>query len=115
MKNETLQAIIDNNARFVEDHDQAYFQGHMSAQHPRVTMVGCCDSRCQVSNFGCRGCYGPAPGVIDQGAKALCAIASVIEAKGDAEVERITAEIPDVLRTFNQFAIPTSLIKRKVL
>ncbi|HQP30219.1 MAG TPA: carbonic anhydrase [Deltaproteobacteria bacterium] len=47
MKNETLQAIIDNNARFVEDHDQAYFQGHMSAQHPRVTMVGCCDSRCQ--------------------------------------------------------------------
>jgi F420-non-reducing hydrogenase small subunit len=76
---------------------------------------GGCDSRCPASNFGCRGCYGPAPGVVDQGAKALCSIASVIDAKDEAEIERITAEIPDVLRTFNQFAIPTSLIKRKVL
>jgi len=76
---------------------------------------GGCDSRCMISNFGCRGCYGPAPGVVDQGAKALCSIASVIEAKDEAEIERITAEIPDVLRTFNQFAIPSSLIVRKVL
>jgi F420-non-reducing hydrogenase small subunit len=76
---------------------------------------GGCDSRCPLSNFGCRGCYGPAPGVVDQGAKALCSIASVIEAKDEAEVERITAEIPDVLRTFNQFGIPSSLLVRKVL
>lgn len=47
MKNETLQAIIENNARFVEDHNQAYFQNHIGAQHPQVTMVGCCDSRSQ--------------------------------------------------------------------
>jgi F420-non-reducing hydrogenase small subunit len=76
---------------------------------------GGCDTRCQLSGVGCRGCYGPPPGVVDQGAKALSAIASVIEAKDEAEVERITAEIPDVLRTFNQFGIPSSLLVRKVL
>lgn len=47
MKNETLQAIIENNARFVAGHDQTYFQAHMAAQHPKVTLVACCDSRCQ--------------------------------------------------------------------
>jgi len=47
LKNEALQAVIDNNNRFVTGHDQAYFQGHMTAQHPRVTLVACCDSRCQ--------------------------------------------------------------------
>jgi F420-non-reducing hydrogenase small subunit len=76
---------------------------------------GGCDTRCQLSGVGCRGCYGPAPGVIDQGAKALCAIASIIESKDEAEIERITAEIPDVLRSFNQFGIPSSLLVRKVI
>jgi len=48
LKSEVLQTIIRNNARFVAEHDTAYFQPHMTAQHPTVTMVACCDSRCQV-------------------------------------------------------------------
>jgi len=76
---------------------------------------GGCDTRCQLSGVACRGCYGPPPGVIDQGAKAISAIASVIEAKNEAEVERIIAEIPDPLRSFNRFGIPGSLLVRKNL
>jgi len=76
---------------------------------------GGCDTRCQLSGVGCRGCYGPPPGVLDQGAKALSAIASVIEAKEEAEVQRIIDNVPDPLRSFNRFGIPGSLIARKVL
>ncbi len=76
---------------------------------------GGCDTRCQLSGVGCRGCYGPPPNVLDQGAKALSAIASVIEAKDEAEVQKIIDEVPDPLRSFNRFGIPASLITRKVI
>ena len=76
---------------------------------------GGCDTRCQNSGVACRGCYGPPPGVLDQGAKAVSAIASVIESKDDAEVERIMAELPDALRSLNRFGIPASLLRRKTL
>ncbi len=76
---------------------------------------GGCDTRCQLSGVPCRGCYGPPPNVLDQGAKAISAIASVIEAKEEAEIRRIIDEIPDPIRSFNRFGIPGSLIPRKVL
>jgi F420-non-reducing hydrogenase small subunit len=76
---------------------------------------GGCDTRCQLSGVACRGCYGPPPGVLDQGAKAVSAIASVIESKDEAEIERILAEVPDTLRSFNRFGIPASLLRRKTL
>jgi len=76
---------------------------------------GGCETRCQLSGVGCRGCYGPPPNVLDQGTKALSAIASVVEAKDEAEVKRIMDEIPDPLRSFNRFGIPASLITRKVI
>jgi F420-non-reducing hydrogenase small subunit len=53
--------------------------------------------------------------VLDQGAKALSAIASIIESKDEAEVQRIIDGVPDPLRSFNRFGIPSSLISRKVL
>ncbi len=76
---------------------------------------GGCDTRCQLSGVPCRGCYGPPSGVIDQGAKAISAIASVIEAKDEVEVERIIADIPDPLRSLNRFGIAGSLLVRKIL
>ncbi len=76
---------------------------------------GGCEARCQNSGVPCRGCYGAPAGVLDQGAKGISAIASVIEAKEEAEVQRIIDQIPDPLRSFNRFGIPASLITRKVL
>ena len=95
------------------DPDQCFLEQGFLCMGP-VTRGGC-DTRCQLSGVGCRGCYGPPPGVLDQGAKALSAIASVIEAKDEAEVQKIIDEVPDPLRSFNRFGIPSSLITRKVL
>ncbi len=95
------------------DHDTCYLeQGFLCVG--AVTRAGC-GSRCQNSGMSCRGCYGPPPGVIDQGAKALSAIASVIESKDEAEVERIISALPDPLRSFNRFGIAASLLRRKLL
>jgi len=76
---------------------------------------GGCETRCQNSGVACRGCYGPPAGVLDQGAKAVSAVASVIEAKDEAETDRIVAEIPDTLRSLNRFGIGASLLVRRTL
>ncbi len=76
-----------------------------------VTRAGC-GHRCQNSGMGCRGCYGPPPGVLDQGAKAISAIASIVEASDEIEAEKVFAGLPDVLRSLNRFGIPASLIGR---
>jgi carbonic anhydrase len=45
--NEIIRGIIENNRSFVASHHEAYFKPHMAAQHPKVTLVACCDSRVQ--------------------------------------------------------------------
>ena len=47
MVNEIIRGIIENNSSFVASHNEAYFKPHMAAQHPKVTLVACCDSRVQ--------------------------------------------------------------------
>jgi F420-non-reducing hydrogenase small subunit len=95
------------------DPDRCFLEQGFLCMGP-VTRGGC-DTRCQLSGVGCRGCYGAPAGVLDQGAKAISAIASIIEAKEEAEVQKIIDQIPDSLRSFNRFGIPASLITRKVL
>ena len=95
------------------EHETCYLEQGFLCLGP-VTRGGC-DTRCQLSGVPCRGCYGPPPGVLDQGAKAVSAIASVIESKDEAEIERILAEIPDSLRSLNRFGIAASLLRRKTL
>ena len=47
MVNKILKDIIENNSSFVTSRGEAYFKPHMAAQHPKVTLVACCDSRVQ--------------------------------------------------------------------
>ena len=54
-----------------------------------------CGVRCPNSGMPCRGCYGPLPGVVDQGAKLLCAVASIIDSKDPEEIDAILAALPD--------------------
>ncbi len=63
----------------------------------------------------CRGCYGPPPGVKDQGAKLLSAVASVIDADTEEEIERIIDDIPDPIGTFYRFGLPNSTLRRKII
>jgi F420-non-reducing hydrogenase small subunit len=70
--------------------------------------------------MGCRGCYGPLPGVEDQGAKMLSAIASVIGAgeagMEEAELEEKIGEVVDTIAdpagTFYRFSMAHSLLRR---
>lgn len=74
---------------------------------------GGCGARCLQANMPCRGCYGPPPGVVDQGVKLLSALASVMEASGEEEVERTLDQIVDPLGTFYRFSLPSSLLRRR--
>jgi len=81
---------------------------------------GGCGALCPEVDMGCRGCYGPLPGVEDQGAKMLSAIASVIDAgepgMDDAELEEkigaVVDTIADPAGTFYRFSMAHSLLKR---
>jgi F420-non-reducing hydrogenase small subunit len=84
---------------------------------------GGCGALCPQVNMGCRGCYGPMPGVEDQGAKMLSAIASVIGAGSpemeeddlEKEIEAVVNTIADPAGTFYRFSMAHSLLKRAKL
>ena len=61
----------------------------------------------------CTGCFGPTSRVKDFGAKALSAMASLLEAKGDAEILKAIESIPDPVGTFYRYSLPDSLLVRK--
>ncbi len=82
--------------------------------------VGGCGALCPQVGMGCRGCYGPLPGVADQGGKMLSALASVIGA-GEAgmeeheierQIEAAVGTIPDPAGTFYRFSMAHSLLRR---
>ncbi len=82
--------------------------------------VGGCGARCPQVGMGCRGCYGPLPGIVDQGAKALAALASVLEV-GDPSMDeddltpRIAAAVDtlaDPAGTVYRFSLAHSLLMR---
>jgi F420-non-reducing hydrogenase small subunit len=77
-----------------------------------------CGETCIRANQPCRGCFGPVDGVVDQGAKALSMIASILgledeEKMTDEEVERLINGIVDPAGTFYRFSLPASLLRRK--
>lgn len=73
-----------------------------------------CGARCPSSGIPCRGCYGPVPGVVDQGAKLLSAVSSIIDSKDPGEIERIIAGLPDFIGYAYRFGLPSALLQRSV-
>jgi F420-non-reducing hydrogenase small subunit len=73
-----------------------------------------CGVRCPNSNMPCRGCYGPAPNVVDQGAKMVSAVASIIDSKDPAEIDRILEGLPDIMGYTYRFGLPGSLLQRSL-
>ena len=76
---------------------------------------GGCGLRCIKANMPCRGCFGPPPGVIDQGAKMLSALASIYQVNDEEGVSRLINEVLDPVGTFYRFGLPDSMLKRKRL
>jgi F420-non-reducing hydrogenase small subunit len=73
-----------------------------------------CGVRCPNSGMPCRGCYGPAPNVKDQGAKLISALASIIDSNDPDEIDRILEGIPDVMGYAYRFGLPASMLQRRV-
>ncbi len=72
-----------------------------------------CGALCLKANMPCRGCYGAAPHVADQGAKMISALASVIDAHEPPEIEQILDQIADPAGTFYRFSAAASLLQRR--
>ena len=70
-----------------------------------------CNARCPQVGAQCIGCYGPAEGVIDYGARLMTAFASVIDANTPDEIDKILDGIPDPTGQVYRFNLAGSLMK----
>lgn len=77
-----------------------------------------CGETCIRANQPCRGCFGPVDGVVDQGAKALSMIASLLgiedeDTLTEEQVSKLIDGIADPAGTFYRFSLASSLLGRK--
>jgi F420-non-reducing hydrogenase small subunit len=77
-----------------------------------VTRKGC-GSVCVKANMPCTGCMGPTSNVVDYGAKALSAIASLVDSNDDKEIAAIISKVADPVGTFYRYSLPASLLHRR--
>lgn len=69
-----------------------------------------CGALCPSVGAACIGCYGPAEGVVDYGARLMTALASVIDSTDPDEIEAILDGIPDPAGSFYRFSLPHSIM-----
>ena len=73
-----------------------------------ATRAGC-EAQCIKANIPCTGCGGPGPGVKDQGAAMMSAVASI------APNKEVLDEIVDPVGTFYKYSLGRSILRRRVL
>lgn len=76
-----------------------------------------CGHQCINANMPCRGCFGPLSWDVDQGAKMLSALASILMLDNEKEVsendiEKGLESLVDPLGTFYRFTFPIGIINR---
>jgi len=72
-----------------------------------------CGAVCTAANMPCTGCMGPTSRVIDHGAKALSAIASLMPGREQPEIAALAEQIVDPVGTFYRYSLPASLLHRR--
>ena len=73
-----------------------------------ATRAGC-GAQCPKVNIPCTGCNGPGPRVIDQGAAAISALASI------ATDPEVVNQVVDPIGTFYKYSLANSILRRKVM
>jgi F420-non-reducing hydrogenase small subunit len=73
-----------------------------------------CGAPCVSANMPCTGCLGPTSRVKDYGAKALSAIASLIDSEDEREIAALMEQIVDPVGTFYRYSLPASLLHRRM-
>jgi len=81
---------------------------------------GGCSARCLDANMPCTGCNGPTPNSLDQGAKMISALASILgiegeENMGDEDVQKLIDQVVDPVGTFYKYYLPDAIINRRVM
>ncbi|HOO56963.1 MAG TPA: oxidoreductase [bacterium] len=74
-----------------------------------------CGETCLRVNTPCRGCFGPVEGVDDMGSKFLSALASLLKAEKNEDVENVVATVCDPAGYFYRFTQPTSILGQQKL
>ncbi len=72
-----------------------------------------CDALCTKVAMPCRGCYGPAGTVDDQGTAMISAIGSLLGAETEEEAHALIAQIADPTGTFYRFSMSSSHLKAR--
>jgi F420-non-reducing hydrogenase small subunit len=70
-----------------------------------------CGALCPAAGAPCIGCYGPADGVVDYGARLMSAFASVIDATEPDAIEHVLDGLPDPVGQFYRFSMAKSLLQ----
>ena len=70
-----------------------------------------CGALCPQAGAQCIGCYGPAEGVVDYGARLMTAFASVIDSDDPDEIDAILDTLPDPAGQFYRFNLAGSLLR----
>ena len=71
-----------------------------------------CKACCPAANVPCTGCYGPAVSGLEQGARMMCAISSVVSGNTHAEVSLVLDGIVDPIGAFYRFGLANSIMHR---
>ncbi|MCP4679308.1 MAG: oxidoreductase [Deltaproteobacteria bacterium] len=71
-----------------------------------------CRAQCLNANMPCRGCYGPAEGIADQGGKMIATIGSIIDSEDEKEIAKCVDQLVDPAGTLYRFGLPTSLLEK---
>jgi len=100
---------IHRNYEIIPDREKCLLEQGLLCMGPATR--GGCGALCIKANMPCRGCYGPPPGVEDQGAKMLSALASIIDVEDEKEVRKILDKAVDPAGTFYMFGLANSLLR----
>lgn len=74
---------------------------------------GGCGERCLKANMPCRGCFGPLDSVMDQGAKSVSFLTSMLDARDDETMVKVAASIPDAAGLFYRYSLASSILGRR--
>jgi F420-non-reducing hydrogenase small subunit len=66
-----------------------------------------CGAQCLSANMPCTGCYGPGPGVSEQGSAMVTALSSIMTD------EKVIDQIVDPVGTFYKFSLAASILRRR--
>jgi F420-non-reducing hydrogenase small subunit len=74
---------------------------------------GGCEALCVHGGMPCTGCFGPLERVRDYGAKALSAVASIVDTTDEKALAKAFEGLPDPAGTFYRYSAPASYLERK--